>query len=61
MEQDEEHDIGDGHDEEGEYEQASPPKQRQLPADLPRSLDDRQNFPSYSQEQEYYDGWAGKS
>lgn len=35
-------------------------KPRELPADLPRSLDDRKNFPSYAQETEYYDAWQGK-
>ncbi len=34
-------------------------KLRQLPADLPTSLDDRRNFPSYNQEMEYYDAWQG--
>ena len=32
---------------------------RELPADLPRSLDDRQNFQSYNEETEYYDAWQG--
>jgi len=32
---------------------------RQLPADLPTSLDDRRSFPSYNQETEYYDAWQG--
>ena len=33
---------------------------RELPADLPRSLDDRQNFHGYTaQETEYYDAWQG--
>ena len=32
---------------------------RELPADLPRSLDDRQNFRSYNEETEYYDAWQG--
>lgn len=63
----------DGHDQEQEYEQEeeheqdefeeaydhfSPP--RGLPADLPRTLDDRQNFSSYNQETEYYDAWQGR-
>lgn len=34
-------------------------KPRELPADLPRSLDDRRNFPSYKAETEYYDVWQG--
>ncbi|KAL1586000.1 hypothetical protein WHR41_04907 [Cladosporium halotolerans] len=36
-------------------------KPRELPADLPRSLDDRKSFPSYNQETEYYDAWQGQS
>lgn len=35
-------------------------KPRELPADLPRSLDDRKSFPSYNQETEYYDAWQGE-
>lgn len=51
-------DIGNGHDDmESEEEEVAKP--RELPADLPRTLDDRQNFPSYSQETEYYDAWQG--
>ena len=34
-------------------------KPRELPADLPRSLDDRKNFRSYNEETEYYDAWQG--
>ncbi|KAI9666602.1 MAG: hypothetical protein M1821_004538 [Bathelium mastoideum] len=34
---------------------------RQLPDDLPRSLDDRKNFPSYRTETEVYDAWQGQS
>lgn len=34
-------------------------KPRELPLDLPRSLDDRRNYPSYNQETEYYDAWQG--
>lgn len=36
------------------------PKPRELPADLPRSLDDRKSFPAYNQETEYYDAWQGE-
>lgn len=36
------------------------PKPRELPLDLPRSLDDRKSFPSYNQETEYYDAWQGE-
>lgn len=34
---------------------------RELPADLPRSLDDRKNFRSYNEDIEYYDAWQGTS
>lgn len=37
------------------------PRPRELPADLPRSLDDRKNFRSYNEETEYYDAWQGLS
>ena len=45
--------------EEFEEAQESPGKPRELPADLPRSLDDRKNFRSYNEETEYYDAWQG--
>lgn len=32
---------------------------RKLPDDLPKSLDDRRTFPTYSGEMEMYDGWQG--
>lgn len=58
-----ERDIAHNHDssqgEEEEYEQRSRP--RDLPSDLPRTLDDRQNFRSYNEETEYYDAWQGQS
>ena len=58
MDPEEENDIGNGYGgEESEQEEAIRP--RQLPADLPRSLDDRKAFPSYSQDVEYYDAWQG--
>lgn len=48
-----------GHDfEEAQEEQVE--RLRELPKDLPKSLDDRQNFSSYSQETEYYDAWQGR-
>jgi len=34
-------------------------KPRELPLDLPRSLDDRRSYPAYNQETEYYDAWQG--
>ena len=52
----------DGHDHE-EFEEAQEhvERPRELPPDLPRSLDDRQNFRSYNEETEYYDAWQGLS
>ena len=43
-------------DEEEEEEVARP---RTLPADLPKSLDDRQPVRQYGGETEMYDAWAG--
>lgn len=58
MSLDEERRPNSGHSElESEQEDERP---RQLPADLPRTLDDRQNFTTYNQETEYYDAWQGK-
>ncbi len=38
-----------------------PPKKRDLPADLPRSLDDRRHVPTeLVRETELYDGWQGE-
>ncbi|KAK4157440.1 hypothetical protein C8A00DRAFT_40156 [Chaetomidium leptoderma] len=40
----------------------SPPRKRPLPADLPRSLDDRRHVPTeLMPETEMYDGWQGQS
>lgn len=46
-------------DDEFEEAQEQYERPRELPADLPRSLDDRQNFRSYNEETEYYDAWQG--
>jgi len=41
---------------------APPQKNRTLPPDLPRSLDDRRHVPTeLVPETEMYDGWQGKS
>lgn len=45
--------------EEFEEAQERPQSPRELPLDLPRSLDDRKNFRSYNEETEYYDAWQG--
>lgn len=37
----------------------APEKPRQLPDDLPKSLDDRRTVPSYGEETEMYDAWQG--
>lgn len=49
--------IGNGHRVEEEDEEQI--ESRELPSDLPRSLDDRQNYQIYQQETEYYDAWQG--
>ncbi|KAL8709904.1 MAG: hypothetical protein Q9225_007377 [Loekoesia sp. 1 TL-2023] len=50
---------GLGEDTNGFHEEVVKP--RQLPADLPRSLDDRQPVRSYGGETEMYDAWQGQS
>lgn len=52
-------DVGDGDNEDFTEAQEEVEQPRALPADLPRSLDDRQNFRSYNEETEYYDAWQG--
>lgn len=49
---------GDYHSEEEELEAPSP-IQRQLPDDLPKSLDDRRVVPNFDTETEMYDAWQG--
>ena len=48
-------------DDEGGFEDAQEQvsKPRTLPADLPKSLDDRQPVRQYGGETEMYDAWAG--
>lgn len=50
--------MEDGNEDEV-YEDASTGS-RQLPADLPKSLDDRQPVRSYGGETEMYDAWQGR-
>lgn len=57
MASEDERDIDSSHGADEEEHQSESP--RHLPRDLPRSLDDRQNFQSYNQETEYYDAWQG--
>lgn len=56
-------DLSDHHTEDSNeddvYEDA-PTRPRQLPADLPKSLDDRQPVKNYGGETEMYDAWQGK-
>lgn len=33
---------------------------RELPLDLPRSLDDRRTYTGFGEETEYYDAWQGQ-
>lgn len=57
-----ERDLGEQREssfEDDDVEEEYAKKPRDLPADLPRTLDDRQNFTSYNQETEYYDAWQG--
>lgn len=54
-------DIGDPNGGESNgFEEEIQPKPRQLPTDLPRSLDDRKNVSThYTAETEMYDAWQG--
>jgi len=60
MASDDEHDIGNGHYDVEDEEEEQVHRPRELPLDLPRSLDDRKNFQSYNHDTEYYDAWQGK-
>nr|POE47987.1 dilute domain-containing protein c25b8.08 [Quercus suber] len=53
-------DYGNGHHDIKEEEESAE-LHNVLPSDLPRSLDDRQNYASYHQETEYYDAWQAPS
>ena len=44
---------------EGEGDNAPVSRQRPLPHDLPRSLNDRHPVPEYGAETEMYDAWQG--
>jgi hypothetical protein len=53
-------DLGDSGGGFGSGDEGIPPKKRVLPADLPRSLDDRRHVPTeLVPETELYDGWQG--
>ena len=41
-------------------EELEAPRPRQLPPDLPRSLDDRQPVQTFGGETEMYDAWQGR-
>ena len=49
--------TGLGDDPNDIYEQQKP---RRLPADLPKSLDDRQPVANFGVETEMYDAWQGR-
>ena len=56
-------DIGDssGDLSGGGFEEEKPKRPRELPDDLPKSLEDRRNVPAhYTAETEMYDAWQGK-
>ncbi len=53
------HGDGQGFEDLEQADEAQVERPRELPADLPRSLDDRKNFRSYNEETEYYDAWQG--
>lgn len=40
---------------------ASPGSPKELPEDLPKSLDDRRSVPVFQQETEMYDAWQGEN
>ena len=56
-------DIGDLHRESADGEdigiEDEAPRPRQLPRDLPKSLDDRRPVRNYAGETEMYDAWQG--
>ncbi|KAK3297659.1 uncharacterized protein B0H64DRAFT_129297 [Chaetomium fimeti] len=55
-------DLGDSEGGFGAGDGGSPPRKRDLPSDLPRSLDDRRHVPTeLVPETEMYDGWQGQS
>ena len=53
-------DLSSSHMEGDEIITEDSPRQRPLPADLPRSLDDRQPVQSFGGETEMYDAWQGR-
>lgn len=55
----EEKDANGHEDDDFEEAQEEVERPRELPPDLPRSLDDRKNFRSYNEETEYWDAWQG--
>ena len=50
-----------GADEDGWSPAEETPTERQLPSDLPKTLDDRQPIRHYGAETEMYDAWQGQS
>jgi hypothetical protein len=54
-------DKADAHSPESVSDEQELESPRKLPDDLPTSLNDRRNFPSYTVETEVYDAWQGNS
>ncbi|KAI9842410.1 MAG: hypothetical protein M1837_007155 [Sclerophora amabilis] len=54
-------DLGDPHSEEENASDDEQDEIRQLPDDLPKSLNDRRNAPTFVDETEMYDAWQGQS
>ncbi|MCJ1310678.1 hypothetical protein MMC25_004344 [Agyrium rufum] len=56
-------DIGDPHrsEDDGGFSEDELPRKRELPSDLPTSLNDRRPVRSYAGETEMYDGWQGQT
>ena len=52
-------DLHSGEEEEGNGAESPRRKARELPLDLPRSLDDRKTVPAFNSETEIYDAWNG--
>ena len=52
-------DIGDSYTEESNGSEQESVRPRELPHDLPKSLNDRRPVQSYAGETEMYDAWQG--
>ncbi|KAI9674161.1 MAG: hypothetical protein M1817_001979 [Caeruleum heppii] len=54
-------DLGDPRSSEDNAVEEPRPRPRQLPDDLPKSLNDRRTAPAFAAETEFYDAWQGQS